>query len=111
MQHYCIYNLHLLSHLTISPPHRPTGKKYITDGLTALETLAARHAAAHPTDAYLAGPEPTLADAVLIPQLYNARRFNVDLTPFPRLIAVEEVASAHPAFLAAHPDRQPDATP
>ena len=45
----------------------------------------------------------------LIPQLYSARRFNLALTPWPRLLAVEAAAQAHPAFQAAHPDRQPDA--
>jgi maleylpyruvate isomerase len=55
------------------------------------------------------GDAPTLVDCYLIPQLYSARRFHVDLTPWPNLLAVERSAESHPAFLAAHPDRQPDA--
>ena len=52
---------------------------------------------------------PTLADCYLIPQLYSARRFNVDTTAWRSLTAIETHALAQPAFAAAHPDRQPDA--
>ena len=45
----------------------------------------------------------------MIPQLYSARRFDMDLSPWTHLLAVEARAQAHPAFEAAHPDRQPDA--
>jgi maleylacetoacetate isomerase len=41
----------------------------------------------------------------LVPQVYNARRFEVDLSPFPLLLSAEANAAAHPAFAAAHPDR------
>jgi maleylpyruvate isomerase len=47
----------------------------------------------------------------VIPQLYGARRFGVDLTPFPTLVRVDASAAAHPAFLRAHADVQPDASP
>ena len=57
------------------------------------------------------GDAPTLADVCLVPQLYSARRFGVDVARFPRLIAVESRCVALDAFAAAHPDRQPDATP
>ena len=55
------------------------------------------------------GSAPTLADCYLIPQIYSARRFNVPLEAFPRLLAIDVSAQAHPAFVAAHPDNQPDA--
>ena len=55
------------------------------------------------------GAHSSIADVCLIPQLYNARRFEVDLQAFPRLLAVEEHASTLLFFQAAHPDRQPDA--
>lgn len=58
---------------------------------------------------YLVGDQPSVADACLVPQLYNARRFGIDLAPFPRLREAEAAAQAHPAFRAAHPDAQPDA--
>jgi len=45
----------------------------------------------------------------LIPQMYSARRFNVDPARWPELMRVEAAALALPAFAEAHPDRQPDA--
>ena len=47
----------------------------------------------------------------LVPQLYGARRFNVDLSPFPTLLRAEASASALPAFGAARPERQTDVPP
>ena len=76
-------------------------RHWVIDGLTALEALAAPRAGN-----FLFGDAPTLADICLIPQLYNARRFAVSILPFPTLRRVDETASAHPAFAAAHPDRQ-----
>ncbi|MDQ7911567.1 maleylacetoacetate isomerase [Pseudomonas sp. 102515] len=49
-----------------------------------------------------------LADVYLLPQLYAARRFQVDLSPYPRLLRVEVLAAAHPAFQQARPEVQPD---
>ena len=53
--------------------------------------------------------EVGLADVYLLPQLHAARRFQVDLAPYPRLQRVEALASAHPAFQQAHPEAQSDA--
>lgn len=78
--------------------------RWIAPGFDALQALVERHGAG-----WSFGDAPTLADCYLIPQLYSARRFNIDLTPWATLLAVEKRASAHPAFTAAHPDRQPDA--
>ncbi|WP_292070432.1 maleylacetoacetate isomerase [Brevundimonas sp. UBA7534] len=78
--------------------------RWIAPGFDALETLVARHGAG-----FSFGDGPTLADCYLIPQLYSARRFNVGTAAWPALEAVEARALAHPAFAAAHPDRQPDA--
>jgi maleylacetoacetate isomerase len=58
---------------------------------------------------YAFGAAPTLADICLVPQVSNARRFGVDLTPYPRLAAADAAARRHPAFAAAAPERQPDA--
>ena len=55
------------------------------------------------------GAAPTLADICLVPQLGNARRFGVDVTGFPRLLAAEAACLALSAFADAMPDRQPDA--
>jgi len=78
--------------------------RWITPGFTALEALVAQQGGG-----WCFGDAPTLADCYLIPQIYSARRFNVPLEAFPRLLAVDAAAAAHPAFAAAHPDRQPDA--
>ncbi len=77
---------------------------WIAPGFDALQALVDRHG----TD-WCFGDAPTLADCYLIPQLYSARRFDMDLSPWTHLLAVEARAQAHPAFEAAHPDRQPDA--
>jgi maleylpyruvate isomerase len=58
---------------------------------------------------YAVGDFPTLADVCLAPQVYNARRFAFDLKPFPRIVAADAAACAHPAFAAAAPENQPDA--
>lgn len=77
---------------------------YNQKGLVALEALARETAGR-----FLVGDEPSLADVCLIPQLYSARRFQVDVQPFSTLTRVEAACAALPAFAAAHPDRQPDA--
>jgi maleylpyruvate isomerase len=63
--------------------------------------------AAHGTGDFLFDA-PGLFECVLIPQLYNARRFDFDLSAMPRMTRIEAACLAHPAFLAAHPDNQPD---
>ena len=80
--------------------------RWITEGFTALETLVAAHG-----KGFAFGDAPTLADCCLVPQVYSAERFKVDLGPFPHIRAAAEAARALPAFLDAHPDRQPDADP
>ncbi len=78
--------------------------RWIIPGFTALEALVARHG-----EGWSFGAAPTLADCYLIPQIYSARRFHLDLSPWPRLLTVEDRACMEPAVVAAHPDRQPDA--
>lgn len=73
---------------------------WIGEGLRAVEALIG-------DDGFCFG-EPGLADVYLLPQLYSARRFAVDLTPYPRIARVERLALEHPAFLQAHPDAQAD---
>lgn len=79
-------------------------RHWIAEGFAPLEQMVARHGAG-----FAYGSGPTLADCYLVPQLYNAGRFGVDLSTYPRLVAAGEAALALPAVWAAHPDRQPDA--
>lgn len=60
---------------------------------------------------YCVGDELTLADCCLVPQVFNARRFHVDLRPFPIILRIDRELERHPAFLAAHPSNQPDCPP
>ena len=55
------------------------------------------------------GDEPTIADLCLIPQIYNAERFNIDLTPFPLIIAINQYCLSLEAFHKAQPELQIDA--
>ncbi len=79
---------------------------FLGRGLAALEEETSRTAGR-----FCVADAPSFADCCLVPQLYTARRFRIDLTPFPTLTRVEAACEALPAFQAAHPDRQPDATP
>jgi maleylacetoacetate isomerase/maleylpyruvate isomerase len=79
---------------------------WIRDGFDALEPLVAKH-----SRGFAFGDTPTIADCCLIPQVYSARRYEVDLAPWPAIAAVDRRAQEHPAFAAAHPNRQPDAKP
>jgi maleylacetoacetate isomerase len=74
---------------------------WITEGLPALEAMAKPTAGK-----FLFGDAPTGADVCLIPQLYNARRFNVPVDAYPTLLRAEENANKLHPFAAAHPDRQ-----
>ena len=77
---------------------------------SGFEAMEATLAASPDTGAFCHGDTPTVADCCLVPQLYNARRFDVDLSPYPRLVAIEAHCLALPAFDAARPENQPDAT-
>ncbi|MBT8492690.1 MAG: maleylacetoacetate isomerase [Deltaproteobacteria bacterium] len=79
-------------------------RHFIRRGLLALEEMAAGE-----DSAFLVGDQPTLADIFMVPQLYNARRFELDMGELPRLVAVDAACQEHEAFVRAHPDNQPDA--
>ncbi len=81
------------------------GQRWIGDGLAACEGLVADRA----KTAFCFGDAPGLADVYLMPQIYAAERFGVDLTEMPRLRAVGAECAALPAIQKAHPSVQPDA--
>jgi maleylacetoacetate isomerase len=84
---------------------------WITRGFTALErwvaTVAGGSRALDQRHCY--GGQVTLADVCLVPQMYNARRFGVDVSAYPRLVAACAHLETLPAFVAARPENQPDA--
>jgi maleylacetoacetate isomerase len=75
-------------------------RDWIREGFDALEALAAPGAGR-----FLAGDAVTLADICLVPQMYNARRFELDLSPYPTLVRADAEAAGLEPFAAAHPDR------
>lgn len=81
-------------------------RHWIELGLAALETRLTTEAE---TGTFCHGAAPGLADLCLVPQLGNARRFGVDLSPFPTILRIEAACQALPAFAAAAPEAQPDA--
>ncbi len=96
-------NLRVLKYLgsaldTPEPVRDDWYRHWVAEGFAGLEAMA--------TDAspYLSGAQPGLADLCLVPQMFNARRFAVDLTPYPMLVRIDAACTALPAFRAAHPD-------
>lgn len=80
-------------------------RHWIHRGFTALE----QEVADLPERASLFSDAPGYADCCLVPQMFAARRFGLDLSQYPRLAAISSRLEQLPAFLAAHPERQPDA--
>ena len=81
-------------------------RHWITQGFTALETMLATSTE---TGTFCHGHTPTFADCCLVPQLYNARRFDTPLESFPTLLRIEAACLMLPAFIAAQPQAQADA--
>ncbi len=77
---------------------------WIQEGFRPIEQLLARG-----EGPFCFGAKPTLADACLVPQVFNAQRFNVDLSDFPKIRAVNAACLAHEAIAATLPSLQPDA--
>ncbi|MBY3173096.1 maleylacetoacetate isomerase [Rhizobium leguminosarum] len=99
-----ICNMHVVSHLT-SMTEKPDAreewmKHFISEGLRKLEAMIGKA-----DGAFSFGNAPTMADVCLVPQLYNARRWGVELTAFKRIVAIDARCADLPAFQAAHPDR------
>lgn len=74
-------------------------RHWVAEGLAALEAMASARAGR-----FLFGDSPTLADICLVPQMFNARRFEVPLDDYPTLVRADAEAGRLDAFAAAHPD-------
>jgi len=79
-------------------------RTWITAGFDALERLVDQA-----PGKYAFGDTPTLADIYLMPQVYNARQYGVDVDKFPNIAKVEQACASIDAFAIAHPRKQPDA--
>jgi len=104
-------NLRVLNYLVTDLAVSETKKldwyrHWVTTGFSAFERRLAEEGA---TSTFCHRDEPTLADCCLVPQVYNARRFDVDLTSFPIIARIDEACNELPAFARAQPEHQPDA--
>lgn len=82
-------------------------RHWIDVGLTSVEAMLAGHPA---TGRFCHGDQVTLADVLLVPQVFNARRFECDLSAMPTVTRIVDACSELDAFVQAEPARQPDAT-
>ncbi|MFC7047743.1 maleylacetoacetate isomerase [Emcibacter nanhaiensis] len=81
-------------------------RHWIRLGFEAIEAMLQDGASGR----YCHGDTPTMAEACLIPQLYNARRFNTPLDEFPTILRIEELCNSQDPFIRALPENQPDAS-
>ena len=81
-------------------------RRWVATGFAALEALLADNPS---TGDFCEGDLPSIADCCLVPQVYNARRFGVDMTPYPTIARIDAHCLGLPEFDAARPEVQPDA--
>ena len=81
---------------------------WITTGLATFEQMLAQSAK---SGQFCFDDMPTMADCVLVPQVFSARRFNVDISQYPRVAAIDALCNTLPAFISAHPKNQADFSP
>ena len=80
-------------------------RHWIQEGFGALETQVSKYGG----DRACFGDEPTMVDLCLVPQMWNARRFETDLSAFPKLVKIDSHLQSLPAFQKAAPENQADA--
>lgn len=104
-----IQNLSVLKYIRAEHGQDDAGVKkwaqyWMTKGFTALENTAQNY-----ETELLMTQMPSLFECCLVPQIYNARRFGVDMEQFPKLSAIDAACQLHPAFIKALPENQADA--
>ncbi|WP_460758753.1 maleylacetoacetate isomerase [Lysobacter fragariae] len=80
-------------------------RHWISEGFNAIEAMLTDHLS---TGQFCEGEAPSIADCCLVPQVYNARRFGVDIAQYPTIERIEKACLELPAFDLARPERQPD---
>lgn len=105
-------NLRVLNYLTrtigVSDEQRLAWyRHWVGEGFMAIEAMLA---GSKETGRFCHGDAPTLADVLLVPQVFNANRFTVDMAPYPTIRRINDACLALPAFDRARPENQPDAT-
>ena len=100
-------NLRVLQYLESTLNVGQTGREewyrhWVATGFAAFEDALGRDAS---RGRFCFGDQPGMADVCLVPQIYNARRYSVDLTPYPRIVAIDAACAELPAFAGAAPDR------
>ena len=104
-------NLRVLNYLTgtlgVSEDRKNGWYRYWVD--VGFEALERRLASESQTSRFCHGDAPTLADVCLVPQVANARKYDVDLAPYPTIARIDAACRALEAFAQAAPDKQPDA--
>ena len=80
-------------------------RHWLRIGMATLETMLSGDAR---TGRYCHGDTPTLADCCLVPQVFGAQRFGVELAPYPTVMRIHDACAGLPAFHQAHPSQQPD---
>jgi maleylpyruvate isomerase len=106
-----LQNLRVLKHLRSEFSQNDAGvkswcQKWMGAGFLAFEKLAAERSS---NGSFSFGDQVSLADVWLIPQVYNARRFELDLAPYPTIVSIDEHCQSLAEFATAHPSRQEDA--
>ena len=102
-------NRNVLLHVSQDPAaQKAWAAHFVARGLASLQRAMDANAREGVGGNYAYGNEPTAADAYLVPQMLAARRFGVDLTQLPRVVAAFDAASALESVKRAAPERQPD---
>jgi len=106
-----INNLKILNHLSGELGVTQAQKtewyhKWIRQGFDAIEKLL--ETSRFRTGAYVCGDQVTMGDMCLIPQVYNARRYELDMAPWPIISAIDAACMQLPVFIDASPESQPD---
>jgi len=83
---------------------------WMSQGFHALEEKLAKHKKAHGDSVYSLTDSPCIVDICLVPQVYNALRFGLDMSPYPLINSIVAACNQLPAFIDAMPENQADAT-